>query len=243
MPEYWIGIGANQGDAREAFDATWLHLSHHPSVHLQTRSGIYHTSPVGQHAGGIFSNAVFSLATSLPPLELLERLHQIEADLGRTRDIRWGPRPIDLDVLFIDQLILNDPKLTIPHPAAWYRRFVLDPLLEVAPSLRHPALNQTITELHDRITRRPLMVGFHDPALPVFLGSLCNRLPDVQFVSARPHASAASAIARLRPDEPNDAVWLGTPVADLTRTPGDLPQRVLDFLAAMLDEPVRIGDW
>src|SRR5690349_832055 len=105
MPDCWIGIGANIGDARAAFDAVWQSLGKHSAIHLRSRSGLYQTTPVGQQAGGLFTNAAVSLTTSLAPLELLGLLQQVESDLGRTRDLRWGPRPIDLDLLLFDQLV------------------------------------------------------------------------------------------------------------------------------------------
>jgi 2-amino-4-hydroxy-6-hydroxymethyldihydropteridine diphosphokinase len=243
MSDCWIGIGANLGDARAAFDAVLDVLRQETSIQLQNRSGLYRTSPVGLHAGGTFSNAAFSLSTSLTPLELLNLLQQIETNLGRTREVRWGPRPIDLDLLFIDQLVLNEPRLIVPHPGAWYRRFVLDPLFELSPSLRHPLVNETVAQLHQRITRRPFVVGFHDQTLPIFLQALQKRFRDVEFVSAGLNPEMESACVRVGINDPAGGTWNGTPVADLTQSPGDLPQRVTDFLTAVLDQPVRVGDW
>ncbi|HEY4260304.1 MAG TPA: 2-amino-4-hydroxy-6-hydroxymethyldihydropteridine diphosphokinase, partial [Schlesneria sp.] len=162
----WIGIGGNLGNSHEVFDAAWDELAQQPDLQLVRRSGNYHTSPVGQYAGNTFSNAVFSLSTALEPAQLLTRLQAVEISLGRKKGIRWGSRPIDLDILFVDQLVMNEPSLTIPHRAAWYRRFVIDPMLEVAPALRHPLLNQTITELKVRLSTRPLIVACRNSPQP-----------------------------------------------------------------------------
>ena len=246
MSESWIGIGANLGDARAAFDAAWLELGQHPAIQRRERSGIYQTNPVGAHAGGAFFNAVFSLTTTLPPVELLELLQAIETGLGRTRGVRWGPRPIDLDLLFVDQLVLSTSRLTLPHPAAWYRRFVIDPLAEVAPSLSHPLLHETVAQLHARLTTRPLIVACHDSALSSIASrqaSLQTRFPDVQLVPAGSKADPASIGIQLHADDPAGPSWHGVPVADLTTTPGDPVQRVTDFLMSVVDEPRRVGDW
>ena len=242
----WIGIGGNIGDARAAFDAAWLELGRHSRIHLQDRSSIYRTSPIGMHVGDAFSNAVFSLATDLSPIEILDQLHVVEARLGRTRDLRWGPRPIDLDLLFIDQLVVNEPRLTLPHPAAWYRRFVLDPLAEVAPSLQHPMLNETVEQLHARLTRCPLIIGCHEATLNSILpvrDVINSRFSDVELVPAATGAKSAAACLRLHAGEPAGPFWHDVPVADLTTTPGEAAHRVVDFLASVLDQPCRIGDW
>ena len=246
MSDSWIGIGANQGDARAAFDAAWSELGQHSAIQRRERSGIYQTNPVGAHAGGEFFNAVFSLTTTLPPLELLDLLQAVETGLGRTRDLRWGPRPIDLDLLFVDQLVLNDRRLTLPHPAAWYRRFVIDPLAEVAPALSHPLLHETVAQLHARLTTRPLIVACQDSALSSIAAQqacLQSRFPDVQLVRAGSNADLASVGIRLHADDPVGPRWHGVPVADLTTTPGDPVQRVIDFLTSVIDEPRRVGDW
>lgn len=246
MSESWIGIGANLGDARAAFDAAWLDLGQHSAIQRRERSGIYHTNPVGAHAGGAFFNAVFSLTTTLPPLELLDLLQAIEAGLGRTCGLRWGPRPIDLDLLFVDQLVLSTPRLTLPHPAAWYRRFVIDPLAEVAPALSHPLLRETASQLRSRLTTRPLIVACQDSALAsiaALQAVLQSRFPGVQLVRAGSNADAASICFRLHADDPAGPSWHGVPVADLTRTPGDPTQRVIDFLTSVVDQPRRVGDW
>lgn len=239
MAVSWIGIGANLGDARSAFAAAWHELGQHPQIQLGHRSGLYLTAAIGAKAGGTFTNAVFCLTTTLPPRELLTQLQSVENHLGRTHDLRWGPRPIDLDLLFTDQVILQTPRLTLPHPAAWYRRFVLDPLVEVAPSLRHPILNETIAQLHRRVTQRPLTVASFDSEMVHRLRSLPA---GISIVDAARGASA-DIVIRLHEPEISGATCNGIPVADLRTTPGDPVQRITDFLNSISDEPERTSDW
>ena len=97
--------------------------------------------PIGGPAGQEpFLNAAALLETSLPPAELLARLQRIELHLGRTRETRWAARTLDLDLLLYDNLVLNTPYLTLPHPRMAFRRFVLEPAAEVAPEMAHPRL-------------------------------------------------------------------------------------------------------
>jgi 2-amino-4-hydroxy-6-hydroxymethyldihydropteridine diphosphokinase len=96
-----------------------------------------------------FINGVALLGTPLMPEALLAKLLEIEASLGRERTVKWGPRIIDLDLLAYDQLIMRRPELTLPHPFLEKRRFVLEPMAEIAPGYVHPVLQKTIAELRD----------------------------------------------------------------------------------------------
>lgn len=236
----WIGIGGNLGNSRDVFDAAWEELALQSDIVLGSRSGIYHTVPVGQAAGPTFTNAVFSLSTSLQPGELLSRLQSVELTLGRKRTVRWGNRPIDLDILFIDQLIVDEQQLTIPHPAAWYRRFVIDPMVEAAPTFIHPVLKQTIAELHARLSKRPLLVADLDDSVTRW-DSVSKRFPEVQIVHKAENTGAM--IGFQVTGKPSAMTAGGLPIADLTTTPGDAEQRLSDFLTSVCDEPKRVGDW
>ena len=113
------------------------------------RSSLYQTQPVGLRDQPVFLNAAVALETVLEPEVLLEKLLAIEQRFGRDRrqSPRNGPRTLDLDLLLFGACILDQPRLRVPHPALAHRRFVLAPLAEIAPALRHPELHQTISEL------------------------------------------------------------------------------------------------
>ena len=248
MSECWIGLGANLGDARAAFDAAWSMLRDHPQIEVRQRSGLYRTVPVGANAGEAFLNAVCCVSTTLAPLELLDVLQSIELTLGRTRELHWGPRTLDLDLLFVDEQIIREPRLTVPHPAAWYRRFVLDPLFEVAPTLRHPVLNLTIAELRQRLQIRPLSIAFGaswTSLVEQLRPEIASRYPNAQLISLGDPRAWPVVNMRVHLDntEPLGPTWRGAIVADLRASPGDPTRRMIDFLTAVFDEPERIGDW
>jgi 2-amino-4-hydroxy-6-hydroxymethyldihydropteridine diphosphokinase len=114
-------------------------------------SSLYETEPVEFTAQPWFINCAVRLETDLSPHELIDGLLSIEQKMGRYRGQKKGPRNIDLDILLYDNLILNDATLTIPHPAMHERRFVLEPLAEIAPEIIHPALRRTMRELRDAL--------------------------------------------------------------------------------------------
>ncbi len=141
----FLGLGSNLGDRmahlRAALDAL------PPEVQITKRSPVYETPAWGYEDQGPFLNMVIEGRTELEPEALLARLKQLETELGRTPSFRWGPRLIDMDILFYDQLILDTPSLTIPHPRLRERAFVLLPLTDVAPEWKHPVLGKTVREL------------------------------------------------------------------------------------------------
>lgn len=160
MPQCWIALGGNQGRVDETFERALDLINQTEETRVSRPSGHYTTSPVGTFAGGQFLNAVAQLETSLTPFELLAQLQVIETALGRVRTIHWGPRTLDLDVLFYGnsgELVLDSPTLTLPHPHLWYRRFVLDPLSEISPLLVHPLIGSTVQNLVQRLEIRPLV--------------------------------------------------------------------------------------
>jgi 2-amino-4-hydroxy-6-hydroxymethyldihydropteridine diphosphokinase len=141
----YLSTGSNLGD--RALNLRNAIASLIPEVHPLSQSSIYETEPWGYSDQPVFLNQVIKGSTILEPMELLKFLKEIEAFMGRQETFRFGPRIIDLDILFYDDLILDTPKLTIPHPRIAERAFVLIPLAEIAPDLIHPILMKTIQEL------------------------------------------------------------------------------------------------
>jgi 2-amino-4-hydroxy-6-hydroxymethyldihydropteridine diphosphokinase len=146
----YIGFGSNLGNrlnnCRNAIGA----LGALPLCSLLKTSSFYETSPVGLVEQPSFINGVVLLETSEDAHWLLRQMMEIENIFGRIRALKWGPRSIDLDLLFFDDQIINTAELSVPHPFLHERRFVLEPLNEVAPSLRHPSLGKSVADLlHD----------------------------------------------------------------------------------------------
>jgi 2-amino-4-hydroxy-6-hydroxymethyldihydropteridine diphosphokinase len=133
--EALIALGGNVGDMTSTFDRAVALLCGDKSVSLKQRSANYHTPPWGVTDQPAFVNAVIAVATTLPPRELLARMREVEWHLGRNRafEQRWGPRTLDLDLLAYNDVALDTPELTLPHPRMFERAFVLVPLAEIAP--------------------------------------------------------------------------------------------------------------
>ena len=135
MAEAFIALGGNVGDVRATFDSAIAILCDDSNVRLLARSSDYRTPPWGVTNQPPFANAVIAVSTTLAPRALLARAQACERALGRdrARERHWGPRTIDLDLLAYDDVALNDPTLTLPHPHLFERAFVLVPLAEIAP--------------------------------------------------------------------------------------------------------------
>ena len=144
----YIALGANLGDRLATLNRAIARIAAIPGVAIAARSAVIETQPIGGPPDQPpYLNAAIAVATSLSPRELLDRLAAIETEFGRQRTTHWGPRTIDLDLLMVDSQIINSPDLIIPHPRLHLRRFVLQPLAEIAPNVLHPLLNKTIQTL------------------------------------------------------------------------------------------------
>src|SRR5579863_3017584 len=149
----YLSLGSNVGDRVGNLDAAIDQLRALGEV--AAVSSFYETEPVEFTAQAWFLNCAVALDTEKTPQQLLARILEIEQQLGRRREQKKGPRIIDLDILLFGNSIVDDPGLTIPHPAMHERRFVLEPLAEIAPDALHPVLQQTIRELRDALPPGP----------------------------------------------------------------------------------------
>ena len=149
----YLGLGSNMGDRRRNLEAALDALRAHPQITVSAVSSFLETDPVGgPPAQGRFLNAAAKIETDLSPEALLEELKRVERALGRKPGPRWGPREIDLDILLYGDTILETEALTIPHPRMRERRFVLEPLAEIAPTARNPVTGLSVRDLLEKVS-------------------------------------------------------------------------------------------
>jgi len=160
----YLSFGSNVGDRLENLRKA-LRLLCQAGIALRCTSSIYETEPVDNLDQDWFLNCVAEIATTLEPLALLRELQQIEAQLGRERTVAKGPRTLDIDILIYGDITLESDELTLPHPRMFQRRFVLEPLRELAPTLPIPGTAKTVEAAYN---------GLRDPAqVRLMIKTLC----------------------------------------------------------------------
>ncbi|MBL8816834.1 MAG: 2-amino-4-hydroxy-6-hydroxymethyldihydropteridine diphosphokinase [Planctomyces sp.] len=185
-----IAFGGNLGDTDDILKRSQEELTRR-GIQILESSDCLRTTPVGENAGGVFVNAAARAVTDFNPHQTLRILHEVEALFGRTREIHWGPRSLDLDLILFDQTQLEEPQIRVPHPAMWYRRFVLQPAQQVAGDMFHPGFARTVCELLERMDRRPLVMEYEAAAIePDLMEAIVRELPSI-------HPSAAGIKFRL----------------------------------------------
>jgi 2-amino-4-hydroxy-6-hydroxymethyldihydropteridine diphosphokinase len=151
----YISVGSNLGDKLENCRQAIAALASTPQIRITRRSRFYQTEPVDFLAQDWFVNGVIRIESTLGPFELLERLQALQRLAGRADDgVRFGPRVLDLDLLMYDQMVLEDPRLMLPHPRMHRRRFVLQPFCDIDPEVVHPLLGKDMRSLLSELEAR-----------------------------------------------------------------------------------------
>jgi len=144
----YLLLGSNLGNRLLQINLAKIEIETHCGM-ISTASKIYETAPWGDENQPGFLNQVIEIESGIAPADLLKQLQNIEKTIGREKTHKWGPRIIDIDILFYGELIIHTKDLIIPHPELHKRRFTLVPLAEIAPSFFHPGLNKTVKTLLD----------------------------------------------------------------------------------------------
>ncbi len=162
-----IALGGNLGDVPATMAAAIESLDHDPACTVTGVSRLYRTEPVGGPEQPAFFNAAIALSTAWDAHRLLDRLLAVEAAHGRERQVHWGPRTLDLDLIYFgDQVIDDPPRLRVPHPRVRERRFVLAPLCDIAADFRDPETGQALSVL---LTALPAVPGDVEPVAETWI--------------------------------------------------------------------------
>ena len=147
----YIALGSNMGDKEKYLNMALGQLEDNPKNHLIKKASFIHTEPYGDVEQDSFLNSICKMETLYSPYDLLAELHRIEQLADRKREIHWGPRTLDLDIIYYDDLVMAEEDLVIPHADMENRTFVLEPLCEIAPYLRHPVTGITTKQMLDKL--------------------------------------------------------------------------------------------
>lgn len=198
-----IALGANLGDSSKSLLLAIEMLSNDPEIRSIRASSIHQTAPVTAEEGqSTYANAAAALETRLSPHELIQKLRKVESEFGRIRDKVWSSRTLDLDIVGFDSLVMFDEELAIPHPRMTVRRFVIDPLAEVAPGWIHPQLSWTVSRIQSHLSESPRVVSLGEfwPKLEL-REDLRQKL--INFVKQNPawsfQAAASGSLFEVRP--------------------------------------------
>jgi 2-amino-4-hydroxy-6-hydroxymethyldihydropteridine diphosphokinase len=165
MKTIYLGLGSNIGDRETALQEAINRLQA-PNLEIRRVSSVFETSPMEMTAQPWFLNMVVEAETDLFPMQLLKKVAAIERDLGRKRLVLKGPRTIDIDILLYGNFIVDTEQLKIPHPRLAERRFVLEPLSELAPEMRHPISRKMLRELLANTAGQQIRKSSFRPRLP-----------------------------------------------------------------------------
>jgi len=173
----YLGLGSNVGDREEYIEQAVFLLGKRKGIKMIKRSSNYETEAEGGPEQPPFLNAAVMLSTTITPQKLLHDIHEIENALGREREVEWGPRTIDIDILIFGDQILSEDDIQVPHPLMHERLFVLQPLKEIAARVIHPVLEKSIEDLYEE---RKAEIGTekYDDALPGFKEIRKGSIPD-----------------------------------------------------------------
>lgn len=242
----YVGIGGNVGDMFSTMETALSRLDKRTGIRIGEVSPVYRTAPVGP-AHDEFLNAAVRLECELTPRHLLRQLQEIEDQAGRIRTSRWMERKLDLDLLLFGDAVVAEPELTIPHPHLWYRRFVLDPLADIAADVVHPLFGESIRQLRQRLGERPLCVALEGGTAEErshLARELSDAFPDVRVeeMATPPEQTGVEngrepAIVLLLAADDN--AHLRRRAVALTGIPGSRIEAASSVLTAALDEPQR----
>ena len=233
-----IALGGNLGDVPGAFSMALARLADE-SARVVAVSRLVRSAPMGGAAGGDFLNAAARVETSLTPAALLARLHEVEAGLNRRRQTHWGPRTIDLDLITSGTIHSKEPALMLPHPGCWWRRFVLDPLVEIAGEEIHPTTGTTFRELRERLLPRPFVVGIAKTIPPTWTTRISERLGALGEMVEWTNSESPATIQFV----PGSTI--NAPTDRLLGAPNDeegFAEFATSVLTAAVDEPVVVGE-